>query len=121
MDTISTVIAVCLVCFGTFFSIIAVLGYFRLPDVFSRLHTTGKVGVFGVVFFLTAAALTAKGAWGYALVLIFFLLASSPVASHAIASTAFRMGLRPKNAVQDDLSRIQADQDQGPQPRNPRS
>ncbi len=43
-------IALIAVIAGTFFSLVGVLGLVRLPDVYTRLHATGKVGVFGVVF-----------------------------------------------------------------------
>lgn len=107
MEFILTLLAILFVCLGTFFSAVAVLGYFRLPDVFSRLHSTGKVGVFGVVLFLVAVALTETRSLGYALVLIFFLLAAGPATGHSIASAAYRMGLRPKNAKRDDLTKAE--------------
>lgn len=103
MDTILSIIAVLLVCLGTFFSVVGVLGFFRFPDVYSRLHTTGKVGVFGVVLLLAASAVREEATWGYALVLIFFLIASSPATAHAIASAAYRMGIRPDSTRRNDL------------------
>ncbi len=103
METIRNLIAIALVCAGTFFSLVGVLGYFRFPDVYSKLHTTGKVGVFGVVFLLIASAVREDATWGYALVLIFFLIASSPATSHAIASAAYRMGIRPDSSIRNDL------------------
>ena len=103
METILTLVAVGLVCLATFFSSVAVLGYFRLPDVYSRLHATGKIGIFGAVFMLIAAAVRADAAWGYALVLIFFLIASGPATAHAIASAAYRLGIRPESSIRNDL------------------
>ncbi|MEH0021643.1 MAG: monovalent cation/H(+) antiporter subunit G [Desulfobacter sp.] len=114
-DIIVNLTAIAAVCLGTFFSMVAVLGYFRFPDVYTRLHTTGKVGVFGVVFLLVASAVKAEATWGYALVLIFFLIASSPATGHAIASAAYRLGIRPHNAVRNDLSDI-ASRDSGTHP-----
>lgn len=103
MELFLYLFAIAIVCLGTFFSLVGVLGYFRFPDVYSRLHTTGKVGVFGVVFLLIGAAVKEHAAWGHALVLIFFLMASSPVTSHAIASTAHRMGIKPHSPLRNDL------------------
>lgn len=100
---IITLIAIALVCLGTFFSLVAVLGYFRLPDVYSRLHTTGKVGIFGVIFLLIVSAIRGDAAWGYALVLMFFLIASGPATAHAIASAAYRLGITPNAAFRNDL------------------
>ncbi|MCG8635512.1 MAG: monovalent cation/H(+) antiporter subunit G [Desulfobacterales bacterium] len=109
MEAILNLTAIILVAGGTFFSLVGVLGYFRFPDVYSKLHTTGKVGVFGVVFLLIASAVREKATWGYALVLIFFLLASSPATSHAIASAAYRMGIKPDGRIRNDLPDFESD------------
>ena len=76
---------------GTFFSIVGVLGLIRLPDVYTRLHATGKVGVFGVVFLLVAAAIWTPLGWGKAILLIVLLMISGPVSTHAIRSAAYRI------------------------------
>lgn len=104
MTTVLQIIAIIAVLVGTFFSVVGVLGYIRLPDVYARLHATGKVGVFGVVLLLLAAvALTPLGFWR-GLVLIFLLLLTGPVASHAMSSAAYRIGILLKTAVRDDLA-----------------
>ena len=112
MDTIVLAIAVAAVTIGTIFSVIGVLGYIRLPDVYTRLHTTGKVAVFGIVCLLIAAAVLSPSTWGYALVLIFFLLATGPPTAHAMGSAANRIGLPRVNAVRDDLADLQEKEDQ---------
>ena len=104
METIAQLIALLAVIIGTAFSVIGILGYIRLPDVYTRLHATGKVGVFGVVLLLVAAvALTPLGP-GKALVLIVLLLIAGPVTSHALASAAYRGGIPLKHATRDDLA-----------------
>ena len=92
---------------GTFFSIVGVLGLIRLPDVYTRLHATGKVGVFGVVFLLVAAAIWTPLGWGKAILLIVLLMISGPVATHAISSAAYRIGLSMKDPIRDDLDSAQ--------------
>ena len=89
---------------GTFFSVVGVIGYIRLPDVYTRLHTTGKIAVFGVVTLLVATAFWVPSGWPRALVLIFFLLAAGPPTAHAMGSAAHRIGLPRINAVRDDLA-----------------
>ncbi|MBK8985985.1 MAG: monovalent cation/H(+) antiporter subunit G [Chloroflexi bacterium] len=79
---------------GTFFSVVGIIGYIRLPDVYTRLHATGKVGVFGVVLLLIAAVAWTPLGWGKGLLLIVLLMVAGPVTSHAIASAAYRLGLR---------------------------
>lgn len=90
---------------GTLLSLIGVIGFLRLPDVYTRLHATGKVSVFGLVFLLVAAIiLTPLGIWK-GLLLIFFVLMSAPSISHSIASAAYKSGLPLANAARDDLKR----------------
>ena len=89
---------------GTTFSVLGVLGYMRFPDVYTRLHATGKVGVFGVVLLLIAAVNLSLLGFGKALVLIVMLMITGPVASHTISAAAYRIGIPMKRAVRDDLS-----------------
>ena len=55
MTTILQVVALVAIILGTFFSVVGIVGMVRLPDVYARLHATGKVGVFGVVLLLIGA------------------------------------------------------------------
>jgi len=92
---------------GTAFSVLGVLGFIRFPDVYTRLHATGKVGVFGVVLLLIAAVNLSLLGFGKALVLIIMLMISGPVASHTISAAAYRIGTPMKRAVRDDLAKVQ--------------
>jgi multicomponent Na+:H+ antiporter subunit G len=104
MDTLFSIIAVFFMVVGTLFSVIGVIGYIRMPDVYTRLHATGKVSVFGVVFLLIAAVLlTPLNLWK-GLLLIFFVLLASPSVAHSVASAAYRIGLPMKNPARDDLT-----------------
>jgi multicomponent Na+:H+ antiporter subunit G len=88
---------------GTAFSLIGVIGFIRLPDVYTRLHATGKVSVFGVVLLLVAATLLTPLGAGKAAVLILLLILGAPTASHALASTAWRTGIKPRRLIRNDL------------------
>jgi multicomponent Na+:H+ antiporter subunit G len=104
MNTILQLITIIAVVVGTAFSVIGVLGYLRFPDVYTRLHATGKVGVFGVVLLTVAAvALTPLGI-GKGLILIALLLVAGPATSHALSSAAYRMGIGMKRPLRDDLA-----------------
>ena len=103
METILQLIAIIAVVVGTFFSIVGVLGLVRLPDVYTRLHATGKVGVFGVVLLLVAATAWTPLGWARALLLIVLLMVSGPVVAHALASAAHRVGIPMKRSVRNDL------------------
>lgn len=111
METLFQLIAIVAVVIGTFFSVVGVLGYIRLPDAYTRLHATGMVSIFGVVLLLVAAGARTPGSLGHVLVLILFLLAAGPPTAHAIASAAHRIGLPRKRALRDDLAdkRIEID------------
>lgn len=102
METVLQVLAFIFLVLGTLLSIIGVLGFIRLPDVYTRLHATGKVSVFGLVFLLLAADILTPLATWKALLLIFFVLAASPTVSHAISSAAYRAGI-PIVGKRDDL------------------
>lgn len=104
MELILQLIAVLAVLVGTIFSVIGVLGFIRLPDVYTRLHATGKVSVFGVVLMLVAALILTPLGFGKGLVLIFLLLLAGPVVSHAISSAAYRLGIPLKQSRRDDLA-----------------
>ena len=106
MATLLQLLALLAVIIGTFFSLIGVIGLIRLPDVYTRLHATGKVGVYGAVLLLVAAALWTPLGWGKALLLIVLLMASGPVSAHAISSAAYRIGLPMKDPVRDDLAEL---------------
>jgi len=103
METVLNIIAMVFMVIGTLFSIIGIIGYIRMPDVYTRLHATGKVSVFGIVFLLIAAiVLTPLKLWK-GLLLIFFVLLASPSVTHSIASAAYRMGLPLAHLARDDL------------------
>jgi len=103
METILQLVALTAVILGTFFSVVGMVGFVRLPDVYTRLHAVGKVGVFGVVLLLIAAAAWTPLGWGRAILLIVLLMVAGPVTAHALASAAFRIGLHLKQPVRDDL------------------
>ena len=109
MDTILQLIAIIAIVVGTAFSVLGMLGMLRLPDVYTRLHATGKVGVFGVVLLLVAAVAWTPLGWGKGLLLIAFLLLAGPVTSHALSSAAYRIGIPFAHRVRDDLAEATAE------------
>jgi len=91
---------------GTAFSMLGVLGYVRLPDVYTRLHAVGKVGIFGAVLLLLGAVAWTPLGLGKGLVLIALLLLAGPVTAHALASAAYRAGIPQSQALRDDLAQV---------------
>lgn len=107
MQTLYELIAIVAVVVGTAFSVLGVLGFIRMPDVYTRLHATGKVSVFGVVLLLLATVVLTPLDFGKGLVLIVLLVIGGPVTSHAIGSAAHRIGIPMKGAIRDDLAALE--------------
>lgn len=86
-----------LVVTSVFFSLVAVVGFFRLPDLFARTHATSKSETLGALFGLAAAAV-AFGIGQESLklgLLAVFVLVTSPTAVHAIVRAALLDGATP--------------------------
>jgi len=88
------VTAAVLLVLGSAFMLLAGVGLIRLPDLFLRMSATAKAATLG-------AALTALGAAahfgdaaiaGRALVIVFFLFLTAPVAAHRIGRAGYRRG-----------------------------
>lgn len=82
---------------GAFFCIAGAIGMLRLPDFYTRLHAAGVIDTLGGTLFLAGMMVQA----GLSLVtvkllfVLFFLLITSPTATHAIAQAARVRGLEP--------------------------
>jgi multicomponent Na+:H+ antiporter subunit G len=89
---------------GLFFCTVGIIGMVRFPDVYARIHASGKVSSLGIVGILIGTALQMpKVALGL-VVLGIFLVAAAPVASQAIALAAHRQGVPRSNVSRDDLA-----------------
>ncbi len=82
---------------GCFLGISGGVGLYRLPDFFTRQHATGvtdSVCSFAILFALMLQA-------GFTLVsvklcfVLVFLIVTSTTATHALAKTALKKGIRP--------------------------
>lgn len=98
---------------GVFFSLVGVVGIIRLPDVYSRIHASGKVATLGIFGLLTGTALLLPETTLKVVGLGLFLLIFSPVASHSIAAAAYRSGVPLLQGVRDDLARVSPPSEQG--------
>ncbi len=88
---------------GSAFCIIGGIGLIRLPDFYSRIHGGGITDTLGAG--LVMLGLMLQAGWSLVTVklvlIMLFLLLTSPVASHAIARAARHSGLEPKLAGED--------------------
>lgn len=100
------ILAILFLLAGVIFSSLGMLGVKRLPDVYTRLHATGKITAFGAAMMVGAAAAILPGLTVFkALVIIILLLLASPVVAHAISSAAYKTGLPLAQAERDDLAK----------------
>lgn len=79
---------------GAFLTLVAALGLFRLPDLYTRMHAASKAGAAGSGLLLLAVALHSGEAavWIKCLMAIAFFLLTAPVAAHLLAKAAARAG-----------------------------
>lgn len=82
-----------LVVVGVLVVTLGVVGAYRLPDVYTQLHATGKAVFLGVVAFLVASLASGDAAVAGRVALIGgFLLLTTPVGAHVIARAAYARG-----------------------------
>lgn len=94
MDLILEILAAGLLLTGGAVMAVAGLGVARLPDVFMRMHAATKAGVVGTGLILLGAGIALESGMGVALALagVVFLIATTPIASHAIGRAAYVAG-----------------------------
>lgn len=82
---------------GSFFIVTGGLGLVRLPDVYCRMHAAGVTDTLGTGLFLAGLAVQA----GFTLVtvklllILVFILFTSPTSTYALANAAFCNGAKP--------------------------
>ncbi len=82
---------------GLFFVLAGTLGVLRLPDFYTRLHAAGMTDTLGAELILLGLIIQ-SGFTQMSLKLLlvaFFLLLTSPTATHAVAHAAYKAGLKP--------------------------
>jgi multicomponent Na+:H+ antiporter subunit G len=97
---VSDLISAVLLTSGCFFAVTGGVGILRMPDFYTRLHAAGKVDSLAQALILSAlmvqsglTLVTAK-----LFLIVVFLLATTPTATHAVAKTAHLSGLKPWRA-----------------------
>lgn len=100
------IVGVIVLWIGVFFSVVGVVGLVRMPDLYCRLHATGKVSTVGLAGLALGAALIMPAAGLKLLALAIFAVLTLPVGTHAIAAAAYRHGNYKANLVRDDLAAL---------------
>ena len=94
---------------GSLFCVIGGVGIVRFPDFYSRMHAAGVTDtlgaglvLLGLMFQAGLSQVTIK-----LVVVLFFLLLTSPTAAHALVKAAYAQGVRfePDEEAADDLER----------------
>ncbi|HXH04033.1 MAG TPA: monovalent cation/H(+) antiporter subunit G [Candidatus Competibacteraceae bacterium] len=82
---------------GAFFIVVGAVGVLRMPDFYTRMHAASITDTLGTGLLMLGLLLqggltlvTVK-----LLLILIFLLATSPTAAHALARAALSDGLRP--------------------------
>ena len=97
MAAASEILMWVLIGMGSFFLIIGGVGLLRLPDFYSRIHAAGMTDTMGAWLVLLGLLFAGAG-WlvnAKLLMLLFFLMLTSPLSSHALAKAAYLRGLKP--------------------------
>ena len=91
METISSV----LLLLGAFFSLTGAFGLFRFPDFFTRIHAASVTDSIATILIILGLVLRTDFGFvfGKLLLILIFLLLTSPTASHALAKSARHGGL----------------------------
>lgn len=99
-------ISISLVFFG-----LSVLGLFRFPDVYTKLHCSSLATTFGFLFFVLSAVMyllfvekTASFLIAPVILIALILLIVEPSLAHAVSRAAYKNGIKPKGAIVDRLS-----------------
>lgn len=78
---------------GVGFCAVGVLGFVRMPDLYCRLHASGKVATVGLCGLLLGAVIMMPAMAFKGLALAIFAILTLPVSTHAIAAAAHRHGV----------------------------
>jgi multicomponent Na+:H+ antiporter subunit G len=108
MTTAATVAVGALVAGSVFFSLVAVVGFYRLPDVYARAHAASKSETLGALLALTAAGI-AMGVGRDTLklaLLALFVLVTGPTAAHAVVRSAADAGRTPWTRDDDGTNTV---------------
>jgi len=95
-----------------FFSL-SILGLFRFPDVYTRLHSSNLSTTFGFLFFVLAVMFyilvfnkISPSLLAHIIFITLFFLTIEPCIAHAISRAARKNGIKPEKAIIDKLNNL---------------
>jgi len=102
---VSELIGSTLILFGAFFLFSAGLGMFRMPDVFTRIQAGTKASTLGNILILAGIGVYHPGWSLKLLIVVYFVLMTNPVSSHALARAAHAIGIPMARTTTTDALR----------------
>lgn len=100
---------------GAFFLFAAGLGVLRMPDSYNRIQTGTKASTLGTILVLLGIAVLHPLWLWKLLILVFFVLLTNPVSSHALARAAHTIHVaEARETVVDRLEETETAIDAGP-------
>jgi multicomponent Na+:H+ antiporter subunit G len=97
MDMLVLILSGLSIAIGVIALLIGSLGLIKLPDVYCRIHAVGMIDTAGASFIILGMIIHQ----GFSLVTFklalvgVFLFFTSPIATHAVAQVAHKMGVKP--------------------------
>jgi multicomponent Na+:H+ antiporter subunit G len=100
---VSDVIGNLFLIIGSLFLFSAGLGVLRMPDTYNRIQTGTKATTLGTIMILVGLAFL-HPAWALKLIiLIFFVMLTNPVSSHALARASHAIGIHETESTVIDV------------------
>jgi multicomponent Na+:H+ antiporter subunit G len=91
-----------LVFLGSLLLLLAAAGVWRMPDLYNRLQAGTKASTLGLLLVFAGLAFLMPAYGPKAVLIVLFVLLTSPLASHALARTAHRTGVKPCARTEHD-------------------
>jgi multicomponent Na+:H+ antiporter subunit G len=90
-------------------AVIGALGLLRFPDFYTRTHAATIIGVGSFTLALLGVFIgTFWGEFSVKIIAIIIInMFANPTATHAIADAAYKIGIKPKGLVLNDLARAE--------------
>ena len=78
---------------GSVFLLLGGLGIYRMPDSFNRIQAGTKASTLGTFLVLVGVGVHHPAWLGKLVLLLFFIVLTNPISSHALARAAHTMGV----------------------------
>ncbi len=108
--TLNEIVGIIAISIGCFFYFAGVVGLIRFPDVYLRIQAASMTSTLGIAGLLIGAAFLSPDSALLIVAWAAFMIMTSPVASHAIASAAHRSGVRMAKPQRNDLGDMKSEE-----------